>query len=86
MEDTTPRIRQTTSPDGVRALLLGQWTAARLAEPADWTRINGQLVSFSATSEWDLREVLRLDHTGAQLLWNSWGQQWPQTLVTLQEV
>ncbi len=90
MEDTTPRIDQTVKPggaDGARTLLLlqGQWTAARLAEPAVWTRINAQLEAlgeaFGATAtppaEWDLRDVQRLDHTGAQLLWNSWGQQWP---------
>ena len=26
---------------------------------------------------WDLRALERLDHTGAQLLWNAWGHQWP---------
>jgi phospholipid/cholesterol/gamma-HCH transport system permease protein len=26
---------------------------------------------------WDLRALTRLDHTGAQLLWNSWQRQWP---------
>ena len=94
MEDTPPRIDQTATPEGARALLLGQWTAARLAEPADWARINAQLAAFGSAPpaaggvpgklhEWDLRDVQRLDHTGAQLLWNSWGQQWPQNLITL---
>ena len=27
--------------------------------------------------QWDLRELLSLDHTGAQLLWNAWGHQFP---------
>ena len=129
MEDPTPRIDQTASAngaegaEGARTLKLqGQWTAARLAEPAVWSRINAQLAGFGATSvlasksgfgtaspapgelpgalpgvlpsvspgglsvkhrHWDLRDVQRLDHTGAQLLWNSWGQQWPEMLHTL---
>lgn len=29
---------------------------------------------------WDLRALTRLDHTGAQLLWNTWGHQWPSDL------
>jgi phospholipid/cholesterol/gamma-HCH transport system permease protein len=32
---------------------------------------------------WDLRDVKRLDHTGAQVLWNAWGCQWPTQLDTL---
>ncbi|PKO60026.1 MAG: ABC transporter permease [Betaproteobacteria bacterium HGW-Betaproteobacteria-18] len=30
---------------------------------------------------WDLRNITRLDHTGAQLLWNTWGHQWPTQLL-----
>ncbi len=36
-------------------------------------------------TSWDLRGIERLDHTGAQLLWNTWGHQWPANLV-LQDV
>jgi phospholipid/cholesterol/gamma-HCH transport system permease protein len=28
-----------------------------------------------------LRNIHRLDHTGAQLLWNAWGQKWPAQLL-----
>ncbi len=81
MEDTTPRITQTTSPEGTCATLLGAWTAARLAEPANWASINqalGQGEANAATAtQWDLRQLQSLDHTGAQLLWNAWGRQWP---------
>ena len=118
MEDLTPQIIHAATPEGARARVLGQWTAARLAEPAVWTRISAELAAqralfgTSGTSgatgalgvsgasgvpagsrvpgvpsaslpEWDLRDIQRLDHTGAQLLWNSWGHQWPQTLHTL---
>ena len=109
MEDLTPQIIHTATPEGARARVLGQWTAARLAEPAVWTRISAELaaqralfgvsrvsgasgvpagsrvpgVPSASLPEWDLRDIQRLDHTGAQLLWNSWGHQWPQTLHTL---
>jgi phospholipid/cholesterol/gamma-HCH transport system permease protein len=44
--------------------------AARAAMPAD-----------EATRQaWDLRDLQRLDHTGAQWLWNAWGHQWPAKL------
>jgi phospholipid/cholesterol/gamma-HCH transport system permease protein len=79
MEDTTPRITQTASPDGPSATLLGAWTAARLAEPANWASINRALGQgeANASTQWDLRQLHSLDHTGAQLLWNAWGRKWP---------
>ena len=82
--DAPPRIAQAHTPDGPCTQVLGHWTAARLAEPADWARVAAELKAASpATPEWDLRDVQRLDHTGAQLLWNTWGRQWPQTLHAL---
>jgi len=87
MEETTPRITPHTTPDGSGLLLSGNWTAARLAEPAAWTRLQSDLRRHTAPgasdSTWDLRSLERLDHTGAQLLWNSWGHQWPTHLLIL---
>ena len=79
MEDTTPRIDQTASPEGPCANLLGAWTAARLAEPANWAAIKQALGQgeAKAATQWDLRQLHSLDHTGAQLLWNAWGRKWP---------
>ena len=76
MEESTPRITQTPSPNGPGMMLHGVWTAARLADPATWADINRALQAGSG-AEWDLRELQGLDHTGAQLLWNAWGRQWP---------
>ena len=76
MEEFTPRITQTPSPNGPGMILRGVWTAARLADPATWADINRALQAGSG-AEWDLRELQGLDHTGAQLLWNAWGRQWP---------
>ncbi|RYX89568.1 MAG: ABC transporter permease [Comamonadaceae bacterium] len=28
-------------------------------------------------ASWDLRQIDKLDHLGAQVLWNHWGRQWP---------
>ena len=99
LPDAPPRIVQAHTPDGPLAQLLGHWTAARLAAPADWARVTAELNAASlpappsastpstqkspGASAWDLRDVQRLDHTGAQLLWNTWGRQWPQTLHAL---
>ena len=30
-----------------------------------------------AALHWDVSPLQRLDHTGAQVLWNAWGHQWP---------
>ena len=76
MEESTPRITQTPSLGGSGMKLHGVWTAARLADPATWADINRALQAGSG-AEWDLRELQSLDHTGAQLLWNAWGRQWP---------
>ena len=76
MEESTPRITQTPSLGGSGMKLHGVWTAARLADPATWADINRALQAGSG-ADWDLRELQSLDHTGAQLLWNAWGRQWP---------
>jgi phospholipid/cholesterol/gamma-HCH transport system permease protein len=83
VEDTQPRIAHESTPGGVCAVLWGRWTAADLAAPAHWAAVQASLQVHSATTVWDVRQVLRLDHTGAQLLWNGWGHQWPQQVLAL---
>ena len=87
MEEIAPRLTRQATPEDPSLQLSGTWTAARLAEPAAWAQIQSEL-SASATAElarwtWDLRALQRLDHTGAQLLWNAWGHQWPAKLLAL---
>lgn len=85
MEDT-PRIALQSTAEGPGVLLSGCWTAARLAEPAVWSQIQSALQGCAAPGTvqrtWDLRSLQRLDHTGAQVLWNAWGHQWPPQLLT----
>jgi phospholipid/cholesterol/gamma-HCH transport system permease protein len=84
MPEAIPSLTQSMAPNGVPcAVLGGSWSAARLAEPAHWSRITQALADAAntATLGWDLRPLTRLDHTGAQLLWNTWGHQWPSQLL-----
>lgn len=87
MEETTPRISRQDIPGEPCVWLLGRWTAAELAEPEAWGSIHRELQALAAGAatgcDWDLRTLQRMDHTGAQLLWNAWGRQWPQRLHTL---
>jgi phospholipid/cholesterol/gamma-HCH transport system permease protein len=86
MSDTPPRLFRDSVPAGSGWRPSGHWTAARLAEPDTWPLIELELNAGSAqaqTTPWDLRELSRLDHTGAQALWNAWGHQWPAQLQML---
>lgn len=78
--DYPPQIAFETLPEGACAVLRGHWTAAHLADPTHWALVQtalqrGQTQGHACT--WDLRALHRLDHTGAQLLWNTWGRHWP---------
>jgi phospholipid/cholesterol/gamma-HCH transport system permease protein len=71
-------------------VLRGSWTAEPLAVPAHWALLQQSLslsippsAPTSTAVEWDLRALQRLDHVGAQLLWNAWGRRWPALVHTL---
>jgi phospholipid/cholesterol/gamma-HCH transport system permease protein len=87
MEENTPRITLHTTPAGSGVVLSGSWTAACLAKPVVWARIQSELGRHgrvdASGQHWDLRGLQRLDHTGAQMLWNAWGHQWPTELALL---
>ena len=85
MEEIQPRLEFESTPDGACAVLRGRWTAADLAVNADWLAVSAALAQSQAADAacaWDLRPVQRMDHVGAQLLWNTWGRQWPDTVLT----
>jgi phospholipid/cholesterol/gamma-HCH transport system permease protein len=87
MAENIPRITPRTTTEGSELLLSGSWTAARLAEPLAWSQLQAALALCASAAAsgcvWDLRSLQRLDHTGAQLLWNAWGHQWPGRLLLL---
>ena len=85
MEETVPRIARESAPQGPVARTLGRWTAAQLTMPGVWSAVEASLATLKAEPgiRWDLRDLQRLDHLGAQALWNHWGHQWPAQLEVL---
>ena len=81
MKENSPRILRQSLPGGTCACLQGHWTAAALAQA--WGDLAPALHEAAATPCWTLQAVTRLDHTGAQLLWNTWGRRWPAQLEAL---
>ncbi|GAB4218545.1 MAG: ABC transporter permease [Rhodoferax sp.] len=67
------------------AQLAGCWSAVRLADAQAWADLQARLAACAAWPDlaWDVRGVSRLDHVGAQLLWNHWGRTWPAQLHAL---
>ncbi len=86
-EETSPRITSLNEPENRVVTLDGCWSAAALAQPQVWERVYGGLAELTKTQHvqrrWDLLALERLDHTGAQLLWNAWGRQWPREVLAL---
>jgi phospholipid/cholesterol/gamma-HCH transport system permease protein len=86
VQDLQPRIVKETSDSGERITLYGSWSAAALAQLENWTALQESLPRKTQTlseASWDLRQITRLDHTGAQLLWNAWGHAWPRHVLAL---
>jgi len=85
LQEATPRITHRQLAAGSIAFVQGRWTAARMADPLAWADLEPSLARLQAVPagelQWDLRGVQRLDHVGAQLLWNHWGRQWPHALL-----
>lgn len=83
-EEKAPHIASQSVGGDVRVQVSGCWTAARLAKPETWRLIAAELEASKGAQAidraWDLSGLQRLDHTGAQMLWNAWGHQWPQQL------
>ena len=82
MQFSAPRIDTQQTPQGLLYLVLGAWTAADLTGKATWGALTVQLQALdkSADATWDLRQIDKLDHLGAQLLWTQWGRAWPQRI------
>lgn len=81
--DATPRIESAPAPQGQAARLLGAWTAAQFARPRLLRDLLLALPPAGAQQAWDLRQATQLDHVGAQVLWDHWGQRWPEQLELL---
>ncbi|WP_326541229.1 MlaE family ABC transporter permease [Pseudorhodoferax sp.] len=78
---SSPHIDASGQGDDRKAVLTGRWTASDLAGGDHLGRVRQALAALPATASWDLQQIERLDHLGAQLLWNHWGRQWPAQLA-----
>ena len=85
LPDAAPRLALRPSHGTSLALPQGRWTAAWLAQSDVWEALQTQVTQVAPQMEpaWDLRQIQRLDHTGAQLLWDAWQHQWPLKLQAL---
>ena len=85
--DAAPRVERQTGPDGPVLEVLGEWTAARLADARMWRNLQASLHQHAGgetpsapSTAWSLEGIQALDHIGAQLLWERWSQAWPAEL------
>ncbi len=82
-DPTQPRIEAQATPEGARVAVLGRWTAAQMADEAQYLALQNSLAQAptAANAAWDLRGAQQLDHVGAQLLWKHWGGAWPARIA-----
>jgi phospholipid/cholesterol/gamma-HCH transport system permease protein len=87
MDETRPHIDSRAGVDGRLLTLVGSWSAAALAQPGAWHGLSRAIDAMTPhereQAQWDLRSLDRMDHTGAQVLWNAWGGQWPPQVQSL---
>ena len=83
--DRVPKLSIEQGASGSIAVMRGHWCAERLAYPGVYERLDRALQAGRENADlcWDLRGIERLDHTGAQIIWNTWGRAWPHQLQTL---
>jgi phospholipid/cholesterol/gamma-HCH transport system permease protein len=82
--EATPRIEQVSAPEGGAGVrLLGEWTAAQFGQARLFADLHRALPAAKPGQAWDLREAALLDHVGAQMLWDHWGQKWPDQVELL---
>ncbi|RPE72403.1 phospholipid/cholesterol/gamma-HCH transport system permease protein [Tibeticola sediminis] len=64
----------------VRVRLEGDWSAAALARSGRLEALARAQAAAGPSAAWDLSGAARLDHLGAQWLWDAWGRRWPERL------
>ncbi|CAG9181996.1 ABC transporter permease [Cupriavidus respiraculi] len=82
MERYTRPDLEVTRQDGAAAVRLqGDWTALSLTEDRCAFELRRQLRELAGErTRWSLADMGRLDHIGAQLLWQGWGAKMPAAL------
>jgi phospholipid/cholesterol/gamma-HCH transport system permease protein len=75
------QVAQRAAGERPGVALTGQWTTLGLLNRI--TGLEAELAHHSAKSKasWDLSKLERLDHTGALLLWRTWGRVLPENVL-----
>ena len=80
--DLTPTLSGGTAADGTSvARVAGAWTLLLLRDRFEELSAQAAGLAASAVGLWDLREVQRLDHAGALVLWQAWGHKRPECIA-----
>ncbi|GAB3407866.1 ABC transporter permease [Massilia agilis] len=80
----TLTIRQPDSGAGQSVVATGVWQVHALcAKRGTLKSLNQELSRYAGRTDlgWDLSQVERLDHIGAQMFWNAWGKRRPAALT-----
>ncbi len=77
MQTTNPPSIQADSGNRSSVKAQGDWVSAAFADRHVWKRLDAEMERAGADAQWDLQGIERLDHVGAQILWNHWGKQTP---------
>jgi len=75
----------TAADDLPVARLAGSWTLLQLRDHFDDLAAQAAELASNPSRLWDLREVQKLDHAGALLLWQVWGRKRPEQVQWLPE-
>ncbi len=82
-DGAAPRIERASAEGDAQWVAHGHWTVLGFSSQQDWRRLSAQLADAPPQpGGWDLRPIERLDHIGAQLLWNHWQHAWPEPLLS----
>ncbi len=77
-----PQLQRRVDADGsVRIELLGSWDLSNLQPQLASVAASIDGFAREAGSQWDLRQIERLDDVGALLLWRGWGRRAPALLT-----
>ena len=79
-DERAPRVVVDRTSGGAQVQLLGLWTAAQITAPGIWAQLAAGLQQAGPDAAWDLSHLQRMDHLGAQMLWNHWGRALPEQL------
>ncbi|MEG0046331.1 MAG: ABC transporter permease [Comamonas sp.] len=78
--DQLPQCPLQTRDGQQWAVPMGRWSAAELGDRYIWRQLAPQIKAIPKGVAWDLQQMARFDHIGAQLLWEQWGKVWPEKL------